>query len=99
MAVPIARAALSVADGAGRHGARNLVVPANLTRPTRPPCSPKLHPVETIRPFPRQNHLANRLFDSADAIVAVCRNARNAPLQTAHLIASITSRDRAQVNG
>jgi hypothetical protein len=64
--------AILVVDGTGWHRARNLVVPANLIRPTRPPRRPALNPVETIRPFRRPNRLANRVFDSADAIVDTC---------------------------
>jgi transposase len=75
-----------------------LVAPANITLPTLPPYSPEPNPVGTIWRFLRQNHRANRIFDSCDATVDVCRNAWNALLETSHRVASITSRGRAQVN-
>ena len=61
--------ALLVLDGAGWHSAKNLVVPPNITLPALPPYSPELSPVENVWQFLRQNRLANRLFDSHDAIV------------------------------
>ena len=40
--------AILVLDGAGWHGSRALVVPANIALPTLPPCSPELNPIESI---------------------------------------------------
>jgi transposase len=90
--------AIRVVDGAGWRSASDLVAPATITLPTLPPYSPEPNPVETIWRFLRQTHCANRVFDSCDAIVDVCRNAWNALLETPHRVASITSRDRAQGN-
>jgi hypothetical protein len=73
------------------------VPPGGITRPTRPLRRPALNPVETIRPFSCRNRLANRVFDSADAIVDTCCNTWSALLETPHRIASITSRDRPKV--
>ncbi len=91
--------AILVIDGAGWHSSRTLVVPANITLLTLPPYSPELNPVENVWQFLRQNRLANRVFDSYDAIVDVCCDAWNALLAIPERIASITSRDWAQVSG
>ena len=91
--------AILVLDGAGWHNSRDLAVPANITLLTLPPYSPELNPVENVRQFLRQNRLANRVFKSYDAIVHVCCDAWNALLAIPERVASITSRDWAQVNG
>jgi hypothetical protein len=46
-----------------------------------------------------QNTLANRVFDSYEAIVDVCCDAWNTLLAIPERVASITSRDWAQVSG
>ncbi len=86
-----------VLDRAGRHSSRDLAVPANITLLTLPPYSPELNPVENVWQFLRQNHLANRVFGSHDAIVDVRRLER--ALAIPERVASITSRNSAQVNG
>ena len=91
--------AILVLDGAGWHNSRDLAVPANITLLTLPPYSPELNPVENVWQFLRQNRLANRVFDSYDAIVDVCCDAWNALLAIPERVASITSRNWAQVNG
>jgi transposase len=91
--------AILVLDGAGWHSSKDLVVPANITLLTLPPYSPELNPVENIWQFLRQNRLANRVFDSYDAIVHACCVAWNALLAIPERVASITSRNWAQVSG
>ena len=61
--------AILVVDGAGWHSSRDLIVPANITLQTLPPYSTELNAVENIGQFLGQNGLANRVFDSYDAIV------------------------------
>lgn len=89
--------ALLVLDGAGWHGAGALVVPPNITLLALPPYSPELNPIENIWQFLRQNCLANRVFDSYEAIVAACCDAWNALIAVPDRIASITSRIWAKV--
>ena len=91
--------AILVVDGAGWHSSRDLIVPANITLLTLPPYSPELNRVENIWQYLRQNRLANRVFDSYDAIVTACCDAWNALLAIPERVASITSRVWAQVNG
>lgn len=91
--------ALLILDGAGWHNSGGLVVPPNITLMPLPPYSPELNPVENLWQYLRQNHLANRAFDSYDAIVDVCCDAWNSLIAMPKRLASITSRDWAQVGG
>jgi transposase len=90
--------AILVLDGAGWHGSKDLKVPENITLMTLPPYSPELNPVENIWQFLRQNRLANRVFETYDAIVDACCVAWNALIESPNTIASISSRDWARVN-
>ena len=62
----------TVLDGAGWHISKSLIVPDNITLMPLPPYSPELNPVENLWQYLRQNHLANRVFDSYDDIVDAC---------------------------
>jgi len=80
-------------DGAGWHqsGGR-LRVPDNISLLPLPPYSPELNPVENIWQFLRQNYLANRVFDTYDAIVDACCDAWNALRNAPGQIQTITTR-------
>lgn len=80
-------------DGAGWHqsGGR-LRVPGNISLLPLPPYSPELNPVENIWQFLRQNYLANRVFETYDAIVDACCDAWNALRNAPGQIQTITSR-------
>lgn len=84
-------------DGAGWHqtGGR-LRVPDNISLLHLPPYSPELNPVENVWQFLRQNHLANRVFDTYDLIVEACCQAWNALTAAPETIRSIASREWAQ---
>ncbi|SFN03319.1 DDE superfamily endonuclease [Methylobacterium pseudosasicola] len=73
---PRAHAVLML-DGAGWHGAHDLVVPSNITLLTLPPCAPELNPVENVWQFIRDNWLGDRIFASYDDIVDHCCDAWN----------------------
>jgi transposase len=90
--------AILVLDGAGWHGAGDLVVPANLSLVTLPPYAPELNPIENVWAYLRGNKLAITVFDSYDAIVAKCCEAWNFFANDAEAIASITSRSWAAVS-
>lgn len=90
--------AILVLDGAGWHSSKDLVVPPNITLLTLPPYSPELNPVENIWQCLRQNHLANRVFDSYEEIVDLCCEAWNKLLAMPERVASIASRDWMQIN-
>ncbi len=91
--------AVVVLDGAGWHqrGGR-LRVPDNVSLLPLPPYAPELNPVENVWQFLRQNRLANRVYDTYDAIVDACCGAWNALMAAPERIASITTRAWAQVN-
>lgn len=91
--------AILVLDGAGWHSSTDLVVPPNISLLPLPPYSPELNPIENLWQFLRQNNLANRVFESYDAIVGACCDAWNGLLAMPERLASITSRDWAQING
>jgi len=84
-------------DGAGWHqqGGR-LKVPANISVLLLPPYSPQLNPQENVWQFLRQNYLANRVFETYEAIVEACCDAWNRLTAEPERITSIASRDWAQ---
>jgi hypothetical protein len=69
--------AVLMLDGAGWHGAPDLVGPDNITLLTLPPCAPELNPVENVWQFIRDNWLGDRIFTSYDDIVDRCCEAWN----------------------
>ena len=84
-------------DGAGWHQAEGrLIVPENISLLPLPPYSPELNPVENVWQFLRQNHLANRVFDTYTAIVDACCEAWNALTANPDRIRSIATREWAQ---
>jgi DDE superfamily endonuclease len=69
--------AVLVLGGAGWHGARGLVVPANLTLVPLPPYRPELNPVERVWLYLRERFLSLRVFANYRAIVDACCEAWN----------------------
>ena len=55
-----------------------------------PPDSPELNPVDNLRQYLRQNHLANRVCDGDDAIVDACCTAWNGLIEMPQSLASLT---------
>jgi transposase len=91
--------AVLVLDGAGWHQTGGeLRVPANISLLHLPPYAPELNPVENLWAFLRSNKLANRVFDTYDAILDACCNAPNWLMQQPERITSITTRDWARIN-
>lgn len=90
--------ALLVLDGAGWHGGKDLAVPDNLSLITLPPYAPELNPVENVWQYLRGNKLAITVFDGYADIVDKCCEAWNFFANDTAAVASITSRDWAQVN-
>jgi DDE superfamily endonuclease len=85
-----------VLDGAGWHGAADLIVPANLTLLPLPRYSPELNPVENVWQYLRQNQLSLRVWPNYAAIVDTCCRAWNALMREPGRIASITRREWAR---
>ncbi len=90
--------AVLVLDGAGWHGARNLVVPGNISLLPLPPYAPELNPVENVWAYLRANKLAITAFDSYEQIVDACCTAWNFFANDPNTIASITSRSWEEVS-
>jgi transposase len=90
--------AVLVLDGAGWHGAGDLVVPHNISLLALPPYAPELNPIENVWQYLRGNKLAITLFDTYDAIVEKCCEAWNFFATDPSAIASITSRTWATVS-
>ena len=86
-----------VLDGVGWHAAGRLSVPENLTLLPLPRYSPELNPVENVWEYLRQNRLSHRVWESYDAIVEACCDAWNTLMRSPEQIASITTRNWAQV--
>lgn len=98
LVAPGAQAVL-ILDGAGWHKLGGVLrVPDNISLLHLPPYSPELNPVENVWQFLRQNHLANRVWETYDDIVHACCDAWNALINEPGRIASIASRTWATVS-
>jgi transposase len=71
-----AHAAL-IMDGAGWHGAAELVIPDNITVVTLPPYSPELNAAERVWEFMKENILAHQVYRDMAHIIDRCCNAWN----------------------
>ena len=85
-----------VVDGAGRHGATALALPANLSIVTLPPYAPELNPVENVPEYLRKNKSANRMYENHHQIVDACCQAWNDRMTAP---GTITSKTRREVSG
>ena len=74
-----------------------MTLPENLSLLFLPPKSPELNPVENIWQYLRQTWLANRIFDTYDAILQAGCQARNNLIALPDVITSIGTRDWAKV--
>jgi transposase len=84
---------LVLLDQAGWHGAKDLVIPDNITLLPLPPRSPELNPTENIWQFIRDNWLSNRVFTSYGDILDHCCHAWKQLTDQPWLIMSIGLRD------
>ena len=89
--------AVILMDQAGWHTTGALILPENLSLLFLPPKSPELNPVETIWQYLRQTWLANRVFDSYDAILDAGCQAWNNLIALPDVITSIGTRDWVKV--
>ena len=90
--------AVLVLDGAGWHASKDLMVPDNVTLLILPPYAPELNPVENVWQYLRANKLAITVFDGYADIVDKCCTAWNFFANDTAAIATITTRQWAQVN-
>lgn len=81
-------------DGAGWHQSGDrLKVPSNISLLLLPRYSPELNPQENIWQYLRQNYLANRVFETYEAIVDACCDAWNKLTTQPGRIQSIATRE------
>lgn len=71
------RHVVPVLDNAGRHVAKALRVPGNVTLFPLPACSPELNPVERVWHWMRSHYLSNRIHLDYDELFAETRTAWN----------------------
>ncbi len=90
--------ALLILDGAGRHGAKDLKIPPDITLPKLPPCAPELNPMENVRQYLRANKPAITVFDSYEDILDKCADAWTFFGNDPDRVTSITHRDWLTVN-
>ncbi len=89
--------AVVLMDRAGWHTTGKLSVPKNITIILLPPKSPELNPVENIWQYLRANWLSNRVFETYEAIVDAACQAWNNLIDQPNTIASIGTREWANV--
>ena len=65
--------AVLVLDGAGWHGAGDLVVPDNISLLTLPPYAPELNPIEYVWSYLKLNPMANLAFFDLEALTTTAR--------------------------
>ena len=80
-----------VMDQAGWHGAKDLVMPSNITPVPLPPYSPELNPVERVWLFLRERFLSHRMLLDYDAVVDACCQAWTAMTADQSRIRSLTN--------
>lgn len=85
--------AIVIIDGAGWHTTKALVIPENITLLRLPPYSPELNSQENIWQYLRQNALANRVYETYEAIVDACCEAWNKLMALPETIKSIATRE------
>lgn len=79
-----------VADGAGWHKAKGLIIPANIEIVTLPPYTPEMNPIEQIWKELRSRGFRNEVFQTLEKVVdRLCELLRSLSPQT---IQSITGR-------
>jgi hypothetical protein len=89
--------AVVVLDGAGWHGAIELLPPDNVSLLPLPPYSPELNPAENIWQYLRQNDLSMRVWRTYDDIVETCCEAWNKLIAQPQRIKSIATRQWAVI--
>ena len=95
--VSVSAIALLILDGAGWHSSPQLIVPDNIVLLPLPPYAPELNATENIWQYLRGNCLSHCVWDTYEAIVDACCDAWNTLMATPDVIASIGTREWAQV--
>ena len=97
---PAVLVAAIVQSGTAIHGwpsSPHLIVPENIVLMRLPPYAPELNSVENIWDYLRSNFLSHCVWDTREAIRDACCDAWNALIAKSEVIASMATRDWAQV--
>ena len=81
--------AVVILDQAGWHTSKKLSIPSNIALLPLPPRTPELNPIDNVWQFLRDNWLSNRVFQSHDHIVALCRDVWDKLIEQPSTIMSI----------
>ena len=95
--VSVGAIALLILDGAGWHSSPQLVVPENIVLLPLPPYAPELNSTKTSGSICAATFLSHCVWDTYEAILDACCDAWNALMAKSEVIASIGTRDWAQV--
>ena len=95
--VSVSAIALLILDGAGWHSSPQLIVPDNIVLLPLPPYAPELNATENIWQYLRGNCLSHCVWDTYEVIVDACCDAWNTLMATPDVIASIGTKEWAQV--
>ncbi|MYI68553.1 MAG: hypothetical protein F4103_07340, partial [Boseongicola sp. SB0673_bin_14] len=90
--VSAGRHALVVLDAAGRHGSRELEIPANVFLFLPPHRSPELNPFETLFPVLKHRRFSSRVFESAEHDGETGKDVRNRCTRKTGGIMQVTAR-------
>ena len=90
--VPVGPIAVLVLDGAGWHSSPRLSGPDNIVSAAPAPYSPESKPVENVWEFLRANLLSHCVWETYEAILEACRDARDGLMQMPERVATLTRR-------
>ncbi len=88
-AVPEVRHTVVVSDGAGWHRSRDPIISPNVSLLHLPPYGPEPSPAEQVFPFLKRNHLSNRVFATADHVMATVGDVWNRFIRSSEKVKSI----------
>jgi hypothetical protein len=91
------KCAVVILDRASWHTTKKLQLPPNIFLMPLPKAAPELNPVEQVWQVLRDQHLANRVFDSYDQIVDCCCYAWNWFADGVESIKQLCSREWASI--
>lgn len=97
MKIPKGRHGVIVLDQAGWHTSKKLKKMKNITLISLPAASPELNPTEQVWRQLREDHLANRCFESEEEIVESCCEAWNRFEETEGAVQKLCSRSWANL--
>lgn len=80
-----------IADGAGWHRSKTLIIPDNITLIDIPPYTPECNTAEKPWQYLKDNFLSHRVFNAYDDILDACQHAWNSMIAETGRINSLTT--------